>query len=128
MERLAHAGILAPKGALSQARILAAAFEYAESTMTNMPRSTTHSRRFAELRLPPNADTAAGSTPRAERCDCHDRTNVSHGVYDGKSGSDRGVAEPRLANCNHRDAVTLETMQATRLPGRSRAVPASHQS
>ena len=32
------------------------------------------------------------------------------------------------AICNRRDAVALTRRQAARLPGRSRAVPASHQS
>jgi len=38
------------------------------------------------------------------------------------------TALQRVANCNRRDAITLALKQAARLPGRSRAVPASHQS
>ena len=34
-------------------------------------------------------------------------------------------SENRVANCNRRDAVALTTRQAARLPGRSRAAPAS---
>jgi hypothetical protein len=70
--------------------------------------------------------TPRSSPPNVLGVSCAARSRVPKPERRGSCRERR--TKNRVATCNCRDAVTLAKKQAARLPGRSRAASASHQS
>ena len=92
------------------------------ATMDEQPKERTAAKKEADFSTQHALRDLTGSLISAVRLGsaCRSRSGAPVAAND--------VAPHRLATCNRRDAVTLATTQAARLPDRSRAVPASHQS